>query len=446
MKGVLSWLKSHLLIVICTIVVPGALVSGWIFSSKWNEKIRTGQEQRANSAYNKIKSAKVTYVLPSLVPDEPAWSETRPPNPRVTEFYAAERAKRLDRASGIVGDVEGFNRREHAVLDAELLPVAVRPQEETQRKYALLAQLAGDKQLGVPSRYLKLFGDIGAGGPPDPVKLATSIRDMLDRETERVLAESGTNSLTAEQRAGLDKLLSDRRVAEAQRRAKEISVYGGVESLDAAGFGAKSAVLPPRSRTDRGSPVAPSLAEAFGWNFDSWVVGDLLAAIDRANTDAGGVRANVEHAVVKRIERLSIEALPVEVKPDPSGQQVDPPIEDALAEAGASDPSVSVTGRVSNSDFDVVRARLTLVVDAESLPRLFQAFAETNLMTVLDVDLSDVDAWGELRQGYYYGSGRVVRAELEVETVWLRQWTTPLMPDTVKKALGIATEDLTGDE
>ena len=73
-----------------------------MFSTKWNKDIREKQSQRANNAYNKIKNAKVTYVIPSLFPDEPAWSVSRPPNRSVTEFVAAERDARLGSAVGVV--------------------------------------------------------------------------------------------------------------------------------------------------------------------------------------------------------------------------------------------------------------------------------------------------------------------------------------------------------
>jgi hypothetical protein len=115
--------------------------------------------------------------------------------------------------------------------------------------------------------------------------------------------------------------------------------------------------------------------------------------------------------------------------------------EDSLSAEGK-DPSVSVTGRVSTDAYDVVPARLTLIVDASRIPDIFQAFAETNLMTVLDIDISEIDVWEELRRGYFYGSDApVVRAELEIETVWLRSWTTPIMPESVKQVLGIETAE-----
>ena len=449
MKGVLGWIKSHLLIVVSTIVILVSLPVGWVFSSGWNKTIREEQEKRANAAYNKVKNAKVTYVIPSLLPDEPAWSESRPPNRILTAHVKAQREKRLGSGGGIVGEVLAFNRREHALLEPDLLPAPVSPERETSLKYRLLARMAGDPQLGERSVYLGMFESIGAGGPPDPVKLATSIQDLRERETRRMLDAGGASQLTPEQTEELNKLLSDRRIAETQRRAKEISVYAGMESFDRAGFADKTAQIPPVTRVERGTPTPPSLGEAFGWNFDYWVVRDIFDAIDLANTDAGGVRANVENALVKRIERLSVERLPVEVKTDPNARVV---LEDEFATESAgpvgTDPAAGVTARVSNPEFDVVRVRMTLVMDAASMPAFFDALAETNLMTVTDLDVSEVDTWEDLRQGYFYGNRKVLRAALEVETVWLREWTVALMPDDVKKALKIPVaggEDLEGD-
>lgn len=265
-----------------------------------------------------------------------------------------------------------------------------------------------------------------------------------------MLDAGGASQLTPEQTEELNKLLSDRRIAETQRRAKEISVYAGMESFDRAGFADKTAQIPPVTRVERGTPTPPSLGEAFGWNFDYWVVRDIFDAIDLANTDAGGVRANVENALVKRIERLSVERLPVEVKTDPNARVVVEEDEFATESAGpvGTDPAAGVTARVSNPEFDVVRVRMTLVMDAASMPAFFDALAETNLMTVTDLDVSEVDTWEDLRQGYFYGNRKVLRAALEVETVWLREWTVALMPDDVKKALKIPVaggEDLEGD-
>ena len=66
---------------------------------------------------------------------------------------------------------------------------------------------------------------------------------------------------------------------------------------------------------------------------------------------------------------------------------------------------------------------------------------ETNLITVLDMDVREVDLWADLRQGYYYGKAPVVRVDLELETVWHRDWTVPMMPQSVKSALGVVESE-----
>jgi len=436
-KGVMTWVKANLLIVISTVVILVALPAGWFFSSSWNKRIRTEQEKRANDAYNKIKNAKVNYVIPSLLPGEEPITASQAPNPYVTEFVKAQREQRIGQASSIVGEVESFNRDGHEVLAKDLLPVPVGSgAEETRLKFEFLARMAGDAQLGQKSIYADVFPAIGAGGPPDMVKLATTIQDVQERETQRMLAESGAGSLTPEQQDELRKLLMERRIAEAQRRAKEISLYADLSSFDPQGFGAETAVIPPAERRDRGG-TTPSLTEVFGWNFDYWVVSDLLRAIDRANNGPGATRDNVENAAIKRVERLSIKRLPIALAPPPPGGEIGEDYPTDESSEGA-DPSVSVTGRVSTDAYDVVPAKLTLVVDARRIPDIIRAFAETNLMTVLDVDLTEVDVWEELRQGYFYGGDApIVRADLLIETVWLRSWTAPLMPADVKTALGI---------
>ncbi|MFG0260662.1 MAG: hypothetical protein ACF8LK_09960 [Phycisphaerales bacterium JB041] len=444
MKGILGWIKSHLIMVISTVVIVVSIPLGWMFSSKWNADIREKQEQRVSQAYNKVKNAKVTYVIPSLLPGEQAVTETRAPNRAVTEFYQQQRQEREAQAAEVVTTVIAFNKDGHKILAPDLLPVPANRQQETRLKYEFLDRMAGDPVTGATTIYRDLLRSIGAGEAPDPVKLATTIQDLQTREMERMIAESGAGSISPEEQEQLRKLLADRRLAEAQRRARDVSVFMTMSAFDPQAFGPTSAQIPPIDQRARPATVAPSLAEAFGWNFDYWVVSDLLRAIAKANTDAGGTRANVENALVKRVERLGVEALPV-VK-EASAQQTDSfgqVIESESFEASSesTDPSLSVTGRKSNAEFDVVKARMTLVVDAQRLPRLFKAFSETNLITVLDMDVREVDLWADLREGYYYGKAPVVRVDLELETVWHRDWTVPMMPQSVKSALGVVESE-----
>ena len=95
------------------------------------------------------------------------------------------------------------------------------------------------------------------------------------------------------------------------------------------------------------------------------------------------------------------------------------------------------TGRTSNALYDVRHARLRAVVDVRRLPDFIDALSHTNFMTVLEVDATNVDEFEALKRGYFYGSGDAVEVEMLIETIWLRSWTVPLMPESVRKYLAV---------
>ena len=439
MKKVLGWLKVHWLMVASLVVIVGSLPAGFLVSSSMNKGIRTRQGAKATEANNKVKNAKIEYVVPSMAPGVEAVRFREAPNEKLIELVRSARAAREAEARAVVSRVEAMNRRDHRAMVEGLLPEPANRAQEARQKVEFLARMAGDRRIGVRTEYEQLLAGIGAGAPPDPVKVATSLADLQQRETERLKAESTTGQLSPEQNAALAKALMDRRVGEAQRRSKEIAVYADLSSFDRQGFGPRTSSIPPAQMSERASQQPPSTAEVFSWHWDYWVVGDILAAIDRGNTAPDGTRAAVEDSLVKRIERLSVEALPMAPEKSATGEEGEEmPPADAEAPAGpAPDPSVSITGRTSNALYDVRRARLTLVVDAARIAEITSALASTNLMSVLDIDVHEVDVWADLRQGYYYGSSPVARVDVEIETLWLRSWTKPLMPKEVRAALGI---------
>src|SRR5262249_42002919 len=104
------------------------------------------------------------------------------------------------------------------------------------------------------------------------------------------------------------------------------------------------------------------------------------------------------------------------------------------------DPFRSISARLGgpgNSYYDVRRAKMTVVVSSSRLQEFLEAIPRTNFMTVVDLDLSDVNAWDELKKGYYYGPEHVVKATVGIETVWLRSWMSNYMPSRLKQALKI---------
>ena len=199
----------------------------------------------------------------------------------------------------------------------------------------------------------------------------------------------------------------------------------------------------------------PSLAEMFVWQWDQWIVEDMLAALTAANADS----RSVLDAPVKRLRYLQVLDNPLAAQEESSSKSSGPagfgmnnsgrgpaPPDAAGAPAMAANPKAPVpmdfnrsfTGRKSNPLYDVRNVAMGLVVDVDRLPEVLDAIAKQNFFTVIDMDIEQADPFTDVREGFMYGSSPVMRVSLLVETVWLREWTTEYMPDELKKMMGIA--------
>ena len=184
-------------------------------------------------------------------------------------------------------------------------------------------------------------------------------------------------------------------------------------------------------------PTQPvSLERAWDMQHRYWIHEDILRAVQEANRiDAPPFRLRVPEGVVKRIESIAVQPWYFEA----AGQgQPAPPLSSPVS----ADYEVSVTGRTSwpgrpNGVYDARFADVTMLVASDRIPRLIEAISSVNLMTVVSMNISSVNVLDDLEAGYYYGDDHVVRVSMRIETLWLRPWMAPLMPDGVKRALGI---------
>ena len=62
-------------------------------------------------------------------------------------------------------------------------------------------------------------------------------------------------------------------------------------------------------------------------------------------------------------------------------------------------------------------------------------------MTVIKADITNLDEYELLREGYVYGHADVVEADLIVESLWFRNWTEDIMPKIVKEKLLIVVPE-----
>lgn len=433
MKPILAWIKGHLLVVISTLVVLVVLPVGYLFSSKWNDSIKTKREAEVKADADKL-NMKVSYAVPTLDPSEPAVTQSDVPNAVRTEFFKKHKEAVLQQAEGVVARAVRFNQRDHKPLVEGLFPNATGEALQT-----LPFELA-DRLIGKESRasvYQELLDAVRAGGPRPADKLGPILADVATREREAIVGQNANRALTPEEAARILEKTVARRLGEYQARAREITLYAGLDAF-AVDTGRGMSLLRVKPK------MLPSLDECFGWQADYWMFSDILHALAAANTDSGGRPLNVDQGAVKRVVRVLIKDTPyarIERPSSSSGEESAsaPPAANPNAEIKP-DFAKSVTGRWSgpeNGMYDIRRATVDLVVDSAMIPKLFDAFAQTNFMTITDIDLADLDAWAELERGYYYGDASVVKATIEVETVWLRSWMQPWMPKALRERLGI---------
>lgn len=424
MKGILGWIKGHVAIVAFCAVIVISLPAAFAVSSMLNSKLRTAREKEVGEDYKALEGARITYEIPPVTPGgEPIQVPAPAPNPELTRWFREQREARAAQVEQVVSLATRINREGHKPLVEGLLP---RPAEsEAIFKRLEMAETIIGKE-GKPSAYVALFATINAGPPVDPAKAASEISDQRTRELEKIKAERGTDRLTPEEDAELTRKLSKYRIGIYQRRANEISAYATTESL--------RNVLPAGE-----VPVEPyEVYQCYVFQWDYWVIEDLIRAFGAANSGPDGAFTPVERSVVKRIQSFSVEEPPVYGERSLAGEQWTPPAGQG-SETVPLDPRVSVTGRRSskiNKLYDVRFADVTLVVDSARLLDLIGAISRTNFMTVIGCELSEVDVWKDLEDGYYYGPDHVVRAKLRIESVWLRSWTARYMPDPIQIALG----------
>ena len=207
------------------------------------------------------------------------------------------------------------------------------------------------------------------------------------------------------------------------------------------------------SAKDGDSKAAPAvefaLAQLFQFQWDMWVVEDVLKAIQQVNSksDASGKRVpiGVVQAPVKCINRLLVTPIAGLVPADAAAGATD----DASAEAPAGeaiDPktdvapdfAASINGLRTNQLFDVRDATLVVVCETTAVPKLVNALSAQNFITVTGLSLVPADTFAAARQGYAFGSQPCSEVTLKLQSVWLRDWTTESMPKGMMAAIKTA--------
>jgi len=436
MSKIVDWVRSNLTIVVCGVVIVLVLVLAPWFSSSIESGVRENAEERARKV-SEIAGFERTAVTLEI-PGRPPIAGNGVVNAALLERYRDAATQLQEDAEAVRSMAVEHNRKGRSVVSPEAFPQPPRSRRET---------IQFDVHERVVEAYEGLLERVRAGAPPAEDGVVAEIQRREAQFINNTLRKQSRKDLDAREEADLDAELAKARLVRYGERARELSFYASLDDLD----------VPPPPRQSR-----ISTAEMFDWQWRFWVAEDLLEAFAAANEGAPSV---VESAV-KRV--VSMRVLGELSPPSSSGGGSsfggggmpgrrgvgDDAGSDAgeTAEAGPLgevriDPSVeaardysrSFTGRVSNPIYDVREVEVVLVVATEQLPKVFDAIAARNFMTVLDVALRPADPFEAARRGYIYGTAPVSEVTMLVETVWLREWTAPFMPADARAALGISS-------
>ncbi|MCH7797635.1 MAG: hypothetical protein IID28_04210 [Planctomycetes bacterium] len=439
MSGVLNWVKTNIYTVFAVAAMIAAPVGMWILSGNMNEAVRQEVEDRAKkiSEMSRFEKTQVSihYPVPGNVPVDASIAVNRRFLDRYQEVVDVIR-KDTDR---VRQEVMRINHKDRAVLVAQLFP---RPPAQ------LREILPQNMYRALHAAYEQLLADVGAGGPPT----ADEILKKLQRTRARYLDDlhkRSTNTLTADEQAGLTEQLTNTRLSHYADKAKKLKMYATLDALNVP----TSSEFPDRAEGE-------GMSRMFDWQWRLWVKQDILRALAQCNEPYN----SIVDAPVKRVVDVFVTD-----EPGSGGRAAAAPTggfntggrksgrrtggsSSRGAETGAAPTSVdpsrevpldfgySFTGRTTNPLFDVRRVEVVLIVDSEMMPEVFDALARYNFMTILNARVEPVDLFVAIRDGHFYGGKPVSKVTLALETVWFRAWTTEFMPPELKETLGIPVE------
>ncbi|HEY7118430.1 MAG TPA: hypothetical protein VH475_17710 [Tepidisphaeraceae bacterium] len=426
--------KKNLFSIICGVVAVAAVVAVfvWPLNGYFDELSQKAQARAA--VYGKIDTlTRKTRSLPVFDPKNPeAGTLTRFPSNTLIKRGKDAKDEVNAKSMKTYDLAWHLNYQGHGLAVPNSLP---NPSSVTQINFRSDLQKKFDELRE---------GELAAGVPPTPEQLEIRKGAIWD-ELKKKLVVVGDQVTNKDQvMAEYDDLVRKLPDVMKQEMATGHKMY--INPLEVMKV---SALIPDNGK-------APDVVSMWWAQVEYWVARDVGAAIAEMNANA----KNVTDAPVKNLVALI-------VKDDffPSiggvggavgGGRVMGTTADsgAAGDAGATpatggqpDPtvalpdgsSISPTKRISNNLFDVVQFTMSVDVDADQVALFLKTLATNRFLTVTRLEMNPVDSQLMQVGGYVYGSRPVVTLNLDCESLFMRQWTINLMPDMIKRALGIPT-------
>ena len=445
MKNVLGWIKGHLIVVIAALVAIAALPALLFVSAGMNASLREEVQEDVSGEQRSLQQISVQYAVEPLDPSEPPQSFSAAPNAATTEAMAAVIAARNEAADAVLASALERNRSGKTPMLEGVFP-APDPAESTAKRQAAAGAWVRAHE--------ELLRRADARGPVDASDLAVALEARQAQELEKL----GRDEATPEDLERIRESLVDFRLQRLRERADDATLFATMETFVGV------------SRPE--SAGLPTLAQIWDWQHRYWVHEDIVLAAARANTNnESGLPLSPSDRPVKRL--VSIETVPWPLEAETAGEaeagrdgrgpggRGGARGADRVGGGGGSagslaqeirpDLEASITGRAgwpyrANPLYDARYATVTAIVDGTGLERFLAALEAQNFMTVVDLDLNAIDPFDALAEGYAYGGGSLLRAEMVIETLWLREWIGELAPDEVRAAMGLGPRETESGE
>lgn len=279
--------------------------------------------------------------------------------------------------------------------------------------------LAAFEEMLGPSAEGAQYPRLNAGGPVSPDRMAQAIapleRNLRARYglmDNQALNQTQQAQLATEQRRATMELL--------RQNAKAIHIYAGPGIFQ----------IDPWEQK-------PRIENIWESQLNLWIQQDIVQTIARTNRVANPA-SNVIVAPIKRLNKMSV--IPGYVGINTGGGMSNHGGYGQVASAESKLPddfSIASSGRLSNTIYDVKHVWVDMDLDIQQLPVFMDELVQTNFMTVLKMEMSDIDEYALLSQGYFVGSADVVNVRMLIETLWLRAWVSPLMPRAIRQQIGV---------
>lgn len=461
-QSALLWAKANTIVVVFCAIVIAVPAGAFYFAGQFRDSVRDDAQKKASIHSDLSSMAKKSVSLP--IPGGEPFPLAGLPNEDVVREYEQILAKVGTDAQAVYSSARDFNlggiaeRKHTPVVPASVFPNYNRANRSDAESVRFRF---GD---ALRASYERLLADCRTGVPPEPASLRNAIEAAEKRFVQGELKQESRAKLDAAQTAALEKQLGKARIEQYFEVAKRISFYVDPDAFPIPTRDSMNKILP--SGSDAAVAFDKQDAALFDEQWKFWIISDVLHAF----RDANSANPSVLQAPVKRVARINVLAPEAGAAPAAVGGEASamggevameggetPP--DAVAggsAAGAAttglgipqiDPKVEAprdfsrrfTGRVSNPVYDVRVVEVVFIAETARLPRVFDALAARNFMTVSNVRLSPADPFEAARAGFLYGVEPVSEVRATIETIWLREWTAASMPAVVRTSKGIST-------